>query len=291
MHDTTIPVRGAPTLLRVSGVLVAIIVTATGLLAWTFGGAMVAAGDVARTLPEATEQLDTTTEATLRVIGAVRIALTDLDDVANQVATGADRAATGLEGVAAMTTNELPESIEAIQAALPGLIEAGAVIDRSMRSLALFGVEYSPEIPFDEALRDLESTLDGVPAELRAQGRRLEGLAPTIGSIGSATEELSGSLTQIDLALSQAATSLEGWRQSTETLASAGAPFETMSAIAGPLWRGLIVLAVVAGWGLAWVLWLASRRLASYPTPGYPALPARADSLASRGAAMADRKI
>jgi hypothetical protein len=92
-----------------------------------------------------------------------------------------------IDNVAAVTTQEVPEAVEGIQAALPNMIQVASVIDRTLVTLSSvgidrdiplpfggsiplrfdLGIDYNPTIPFDESLRGFETSLEGLPESLR----------------------------------------------------------------------------------------------------------------------------
>lgn len=92
-----------------------------------------------------------------------------------------------LDNVATVTTQEVPEAVEGIQAALPNMIEVAAVIDSTLSTLSSvgidreiplpfggsiplrfdLGIDYNPTTPFDESLRGFDASLVGLPESLR----------------------------------------------------------------------------------------------------------------------------
>lgn len=92
-----------------------------------------------------------------------------------------------IDNVAAVTTQEVPEAVEGIQAALPNLIEVASILDRTLVTLSTvgidrdiplpfggsiplrfdLGIDYDPDVPFDASLRVFESSLEGLPESLR----------------------------------------------------------------------------------------------------------------------------
>jgi hypothetical protein len=121
-----------------------------------------------------------------------------LDDVAAAIGTSVTTTAnlsttvqeTGplLANITTVVTEEVPENIESIQAALPSMIQVADVIDNTLSRLAEFGfereiqlplgvtvplsfdlgIEYAPEVPFDTSLIAFQDSLDGLPESLRA---------------------------------------------------------------------------------------------------------------------------
>lgn len=92
-----------------------------------------------------------------------------------------------IDNVNTVTTREVPEAVEGIQNALPGMIEVSGVIDSTLRTLSSIGInrtinlpfggsiplqfdlgiDYAPAVPFDATLRSFGASLDGLPESLR----------------------------------------------------------------------------------------------------------------------------
>ena len=81
-------------------------------------------------------------------------------------------------------TQDVPTALEEIQETMPGVIEAAGLVDKSLLFLSMFqftvpnpfgadwdfnlGLDYNPEIPFEDAIVQMSSTLDGLPEQMRA---------------------------------------------------------------------------------------------------------------------------
>lgn len=92
-----------------------------------------------------------------------------------------------LDNVTAVTTQEVPEAVEGIQAALPNMIEVATVIDNTLTTLSAvgidreiplpfggsiplrfdLGIDYNPTTSFDDSLRVFEASLVGLPESMR----------------------------------------------------------------------------------------------------------------------------
>lgn len=119
-----------------------------------------------------------------------------------------------LENVRTVTTQEVPDNLESIQTALPSIIQVASVIDTTLTRLANFGIDqqlqlplgvtvplqfdlgidYNPEVPFADSMRQLQTSLDGLPESLRA----LEGdLTTTVDNVGVLSSDLSATSTSL----------------------------------------------------------------------------------------------
>lgn len=203
-----------------------------------------------RTFDTLRRTLDVTVETT-RTVG---IALEDLDAMAGLVASSSERTATFVEDVAGLTSTRIPVSLRSVQDAMPALIEAGAVVDDTLSTLALFGVEYRPEVPFDQALRDVRDSLDGLPDAIEEQGAGLEELAPQVESVGETATSLAERIRTTRSQLRNAEVILDDYRTIVadleETVSDAGRPVRAAGVI-----RVLLVVSALTGFGLGAVLW------------------------------------
>lgn len=114
-----------------------------------------------------------------------------------------------LEQVTQITSEDAPNSIEAVQAAIPNVAEVAGVIDDTLITLNDFridesflgivlqydlGVNYAPTQPFDETVNELGESLDGLPAQLRSLEPSLtaanENLAVVSANVVSISEDL-----------------------------------------------------------------------------------------------------
>lgn len=118
---------------------------------------------------------------------AMDSAITTTDDVAQTVADTGPM----LDNISTVATEQVPDSLQAIEDTLPAVIEVAGVIDQTLIGLSGFGfeqdlsvpvlgaeipiplsfdlgIEYEPEVAFDEALGSLETSIADVPESLRA---------------------------------------------------------------------------------------------------------------------------
>jgi hypothetical protein len=125
-------------------------------------------------------------------VDSVNVAMDDAIATTGSVAQTVSDTSPMLTNISAVATQQVPDSLQAIQDTLPAVIEVAGVIDRTLLGLSNFGFEqelavpvplageiaiplnfdlginYEPEIAFDEALGSLETSIEGVPDSLRA---------------------------------------------------------------------------------------------------------------------------
>lgn len=209
---------------------------------------------------EALEDAVAVVEETVRLAeGGLRDAETTTEDIGGTVADGAIL----LRGTADLTEQRLADSLAAFEASLPGLIDVTSVVDRTLRGLSSlpFGPSYDPPEAFDDSLRQLQASLEGVPADLRRQAVLLRATGDQLEEIGTGTEDIARDIGSIRAGLGEGLGVLE---RSTATAASAReAVADTQSGLDRQLTlaRVLVVLlgiATAAGQvvplGLGWTL-------------------------------------
>ncbi len=234
--------------LRVTGSVTA----ATSIIAFISGLLMVQVG--ARDL-HAT--IDVSSEAIHAIVDTVDI----IDDATSEIRAGVAAAAEGVSGVsttavtgaanieeiATFLETDLPADLEAIRIAMPAAIQAAGAIDGALRALTLLGVTYSPEQPFDESLRSVETALADLPDDLRAQSESLRELVPAATGLAGDADKLSLALTRLGNDLE----TLEGITETYDaTLTEASVTIErTASTLGRNLWllRLTLIAMTIAG--------------------------------------------
>ena len=181
---------------------------AGSIIAWSF------VGNTERT---ARQSLDITTDAVRSVADTITVAQSMLATVSDALSavesavasTGASFEASQsvLDGIAAFAGGPLPATIETVSGTLPGLADVGDAVDRALRALARtpIGVPYNPPVPFGEAVRQLASGLETLPAQLR-------GLAGTLTAATGPTRGLASDLEALRRNLGTATTQLHDAR-------------------------------------------------------------------------------
>lgn len=116
-----------------------------------------------------------------------------------------------LDQVSVVVSQNASGSVEAMQASIPALAEVAATIDQTLLTLSQFrideqilgfelkydlGINYSPEIPFDQAFVGLGASLTGLPQELRSVEGNLEVANVNLAAISDSITAIS---TDIDI--------------------------------------------------------------------------------------------
>jgi hypothetical protein len=95
--------------------------------------------------------------------------------------------------------------IDAVLDAMPAIETAAGIIDSTLGALAFLGLDYSPAVPFDEAVAEVADALEPLPPQLRTQEEPLERLAADFDEFGSASAAMAADLAALQTQLDEAA--------------------------------------------------------------------------------------
>lgn len=168
-----------------AGVVAAVVGTVVGLAVLT------STSDRSRQALSSTDQLVASgSEAIESLAQALSETTAALETVETSLAVGS-ATLTDMAGVTAqlgsVVSEDVPASLDAVHQAMPQLIATAGVLDNTMRALSLFGVDYNPAEPLDEALLRVDSELAALPAELRSQTEELDAVVAGIDGFGAET--------------------------------------------------------------------------------------------------------
>ncbi len=209
------------------------LLTGLMLLALSFAGAYFA-GSV---IGELNESLTNALSLASQGLDSARSTLNLAHDTINDVYGGLDTAvgATAnasrtiaetrplLDNTTVVITQEVPEAVEGIQAALPNMIQVAGVIDDTLTTLSSvgidrdiplpfggsiplsfdLGIDYDPETSFDDSLRGFEGSLTGLPESLRGLESDLRATNDNLALLSTDLQATSDNLTTINTRISE----------------------------------------------------------------------------------------
>jgi methyl-accepting chemotaxis protein len=152
-----------------------------------------------------------TTRVVDEVFDDVAGSLRDVQITLTDTSLSLTRAAVITGNLGEVVTDEVPASVDAVRASLPALIDTARVIDRTMRGLALFGVDYDPDVRLDDSIATIDERLAEIPALLRAQQGTLADVASDLGTFASSSLEIGADLSVIRVRLAEASVVLDGY--------------------------------------------------------------------------------
>lgn len=162
------------------------------------------------------DSLDTVLDSLL----LTRDALVDVEAALVRVEETAVNVSTTLEGtdpifseMLAITTQDLPNSLETIEQAVPNAVDAADAVDATLRTLNKFkidtkilgfpiqydlGINYDPSVPFSASVAAIGTSLDGLPERLRGLETAFNDTQANLAAISQDMDNLSGDLAAIN---------------------------------------------------------------------------------------------
>ncbi|MBA2578273.1 MAG: hypothetical protein H0V05_16815 [Euzebyaceae bacterium] len=139
-------------------------------------------------------------------VDLVNDGLTDAERTARDLETTMQEGERLLTSTAELTGTQVADSIEAMERSMPALIQVATAVDASLSALSElpFGPGYNPDQPFDESVRDLQTSISGLPDELREQALLIEGAGANLGEAGRGATAVADDLAAIDAGLAEA---------------------------------------------------------------------------------------
>lgn len=199
-------------------------------------------------------------DAAQGAISELRVVIGEVAVLTEEVGASGEDLVTVLEGVSTLTREDVPQTLAAVETSLPALLDTASVIDNTMRTLSVLGVQYNPAVPFDESLREVQANLDGLPEQIAAQG---DVIASTIPAVTDSSRRLAGlgdSFRSMDADLAAAEDALGGYDSALVGLDTFAEVAQNMGA-AIPAARIALIIFAAAGVALAVGAWELGRRI------------------------------
>jgi hypothetical protein len=154
-----------------------------------------------------------------------------------------------LQNTAFLLAGDVPNTIDAITASFPAMIDTARVIDRTMNALAFLGVDYAPEIPLDQSLNAVADDLGPLSEDLRAQAVPLAEAASQLEVVGESVDDVGASVRLITDQLSGSRELVSSYQQAAtdanRIVAEVSASFDRQILIARLLLIALGLAAIV----------------------------------------------
>lgn len=138
-----------------------------------------------QTLQLTSQSLDTVSETLVLAkssIADVNAVMATAETTADNLSQTVSDTRPLLGQISTVAATQVPDSLETIQEAFPSLEQVAGVIDQTLVTLNRFrideqllglniqydlGIDYAPEVPFDQSVRELGDGLEGLPESLR----------------------------------------------------------------------------------------------------------------------------
>jgi len=175
-----------------------------------------------------------TLELTATVVDTLDDAVTVARDTTGQVSDALTTAASGsaeaslafrqtadlLETSTVILTHDVPDAIDGVLDAVPALERTAAIIDGALRFLTVFGVDYDPDVPFDEAIASVAASMEGLPGELRSLEAPMLSLQASFESFAGLAVDVGADVRASQAALRSAETVYDSIEQATAEAAT-----------------------------------------------------------------------
>ena len=198
----------------------------------------------------ALEALDASVAVAQQALEDADRALTDTQSTTGELADALERGGELFDSTATLTEEQVAGGIESVQDTLPALIDVAGVIDTTLTALALvpFGPEYDPDESFDDSLRALQTELEDLPDDLRAQSELIRQAGSDLDQVGTGTRDIADSLAGLQETMGGSADLLGEYRDTTRDAQALTA--DSRTGLAGQLTVAR-VLVIVLGIGVA----------------------------------------
>ena len=168
------------------------------------------------TLALTSESLNTVTDTlvlTKKTVGQTGQAIGTVSDTTDSVAQLLADTQPLLDDVSQVTTVDVPNSLDAVQGAVPNLVAVAGTIDNTLETLSNFnfertifgiplgfdlGIDYDPEAPFEESVAQIGTSLEGVPDNLRSLQVHLDTTNDNLATISDNLQTLTADLSTIE---------------------------------------------------------------------------------------------
>ena len=158
-----------------------------------------------------TEELLVSLQGTL---AETQLTLETISQTAANGATSIDDTIPLINGIGEIATEQVPSSLDAVQATIPNIAEVAGTIDRTLYTLSQFGfeqnifglgtidfdlgIDYDPTSSFESSIEDLGTSLEGIPEQLRSLDEEISAATDNLSTISSDVQELAVNLEGIN---------------------------------------------------------------------------------------------
>ncbi len=169
-----------------------------------------------QTLVLTSESLNTVNDTlvlTKQTVAQTGEAIGTVGDTMGSVSQMLDDTQPLLDNVSTVATEDVPNSLEATQDAIPNLVAVAGAIDSTLERLSSFqyertilgvpigfdlGIDYEPEAPFDESVAQVGASLKGVPDNLRGLQVHLGTASDNLATVSDNLQTLTENLANIE---------------------------------------------------------------------------------------------
>jgi methyl-accepting chemotaxis protein len=259
---------------RVVGAFGLVVSLLAGVVGWNLiSQAERSAGRSVDLSSEALTTLSDTVQTARTVFAGVQDSLATVSTTLGEVTATYRSSDELIRRMTELTGSDLPDSLDEVAAALPGLADVADGVDRALRlaARAPFGIQYDPAVSFGDSVRQLRDTITPIPGQLRSFSGELGTVSASSGGVANGLADLRADLDRVNRDLADAAGLLDRYQATTTDAQDLAA--DTRGDLRGQArWARMLVvlLGVAFAAGSALPLWLASAPIDA-PSSGTPA--------------------
>ena|GEM_PF-2920956 len=246
------------TVIGISGLVAVLVAGVLGIgIVAVLGSSMERSLDVTA---DAVAAADETVALAAETVGVVADSFDTLVPSAELAASAFEDANEVFGDTVEVVTVDVPDGLDAVVDALPAIERVAAIIDNTLGFLSFVGVDYNPEVPFDEAVAELEVAIADLPQQLRDQAEPLASLQEDFSSFGTSASDIAVDLAALQTSLDEAQRLFDTYAETTE--AATAAVEDIRGDLAWVRWMALlaVILITAALAGLQAVPILLGRR-------------------------------
>jgi hypothetical protein len=156
---------------------------------------------------EAVEALGSTVEVAGESLTRITVILDGTATTTRDLSAAIADTEAVLRATADLSEDQIAGSLDAVDDALPALIQVAGVIDRTLSGLSVlpFGPDYGPDEPFDDSLRAIQQEFDGLPDALREQASLIRDGSRDLRSVRVGTAVIADDLDALQATLADSA--------------------------------------------------------------------------------------
>ncbi len=137
-------------------------------------------------------------DSTLEVVDESLVVVTDtlagIDGVFGATASALEEVGAVVLSSGSLLQTEIPIQLDAIEAAMDGLIDTANVVDGVLGALSFVGVDYNPEVPLDQALEDVSVQLGELRESLSGYSANLFSLTVSLNRLEGEVAVVAGTM-------------------------------------------------------------------------------------------------
>ncbi|CAN5140657.1 hypothetical protein BH23ACT9_BH23ACT9_37740 [soil metagenome] len=186
--------------------------------------------------------LDASAGVASDTVDALSISLSALEQTSVDLDAAFADGETLMRELAGLVRTDVADTLEAVEGALPGIVDVAGTIDRTLSALSVlpFGPSYDPSQSFAASLNDVSQAIEGVPDRLREQADAIDATAGSLGQVGEGVSDLAGQVAGFEDTLASTSALLSTYDDTLDEGAELVA--ETSERLAGRLWLGRVAI-------------------------------------------------